>query len=257
MKKRLAALCLLFAISLICLTPSVLAAPVAELSMRIADWQRDDHDDDSVIFDLEIDVGVPSEPYASLDFNIVSSDEAKLHIIDLSANGDKSKLAIDFSSEYSGVYHKGRVNEADGSVSYLVGLFSQSSGNNINAETSVSTVRLRYTGDSVVDLSLSDLKLVYKNGDGEITAAPSDKSVRMQISLDRFIDTVRQEQQENISTDTDSVELPEINVPLNDAERSNTELPYVIICLLIAAGLTILVIIVCCIMKKTVKRSDP
>jgi len=257
MKKRLAALCLLYAISLICLTLPALAAPVAELSMRIADWQREGQYDDAVIFDLEIDIGVPSEPYASLDFSIVSSDEAKLHIIDLSANGDKSNLAIDFSSEHSGVYHKGRVNEADGSVSYLVGLFSQSSGNNINTETSVSTVKLRYTGDSMVELSLSDLKLVYKNAGGEITAAPSDKSISMQISHDSFVDTVWQEQSEDVSTDTNSVELPEVSVPLNDAERSNTELPYVIICLLIAAGLTILVIIACCIMKKTVKRSDP
>ena len=255
MKKRLAALFLLFAISFICLTPSAVAAPVAELSMRIADWQRDGQDGDSVIFDLEIDIGVPSEPYASLDFSIVSSDEAKLHIIDLSANGDKSKLAIDFLSEHSGVYHKGRINESDGSVSYLVGLFSQSSGNNINAETNISTVKLRYTGDSMVELSLSDLKLVYKNADGEITAAPSDKSVGMQISQDRFIDTVRQEQSEDMPAG--SVQLPEPNVPMSAIELPKREFPLVIICILVAAALVVFVAIALLIMSKSIKKSDP
>ena len=183
MRKSHVLAALLSALFLCCLCPQALAAPAADLSMRITDRQQVG---DAVEFSAVIDIGKPTEPYASLDFSIVSSNEESLHIVDLSENGDKSNLAFEFSPDYGGVYHKGRINEEDGSVSYLVGLFSQETGNNITDETNICTVRFRYTGDAEEELSLEGLKLVYKNPQGEITGAASEVVVSQPILYDRF-----------------------------------------------------------------------
>ena len=156
-----------------------IAAPAAELTMHISDWEQVD---EAVELNLVIDIGSPSEPYASLDFNLVSSSEEHLSVVDLSEAGDKSKLAFDFSPDYGGAYHAGRIDEASGSVRYLVGIFSQSSGNNIAAETNICVVRLRYTGDLEQELSLENLKLIYKNTDGEITSTALEARVSQSIS---------------------------------------------------------------------------
>ena len=184
MKKKHIAACLLSVAALFCLCPGAAATPAADLSMQIADWEQVG---DAVEFNVVIDIGTPSEPYASLDFSIVSSNEERLHIVDLSEIRDKSKLAFDFSPDYGGVYHKGRIDEADGSVSYLVGLFSQTSGNNIMDETNICSVKLRYSGDLEQELSLENLKLVYKNPDGEITGVTSEAKVSQNISQSSFV----------------------------------------------------------------------
>ena len=184
MKKKYIAAGMLSVFFLFCLCPKAFAEPAAELSIRIEDLQQVG---DAVEFSAVIDIGKPSEPYASLDFSIVSSNEESLHIVDLSETGDKSSLAFEFSPDYGGVYHEGRAGEADGSVSYLVGLFSQESGNNIEDEINICSVRFRYTGDSEEELSLENLKLVYKNPEGDIVGVPLDGSVSQPISHDKLV----------------------------------------------------------------------
>ena len=183
MKKKHVSAGLLLVLFLFCLCPTALAAPAAELSMTITDMERVG---DAVEFNVVIDIAKPSEPYTSLDFNIVSSNGESLHIVDLSEQEDKSSLAFEFTPDYGGVYHKGRVNEEDGSVSYLVGLFSQESGNNIAEGTNICTVRFRYTGDSEEEVSLAGLKLIYKNSEGEIAGASTEASVNLLISQENF-----------------------------------------------------------------------
>ena len=173
----------LLAVLLLCMCPQATAAPAADLSMQITDFEQVGG---AFEFNVEISIAKPSEPYASMDFSIVSSNEESLHIVDLSAAGDKSKLAVEFTPDYGGAYHKGRINEADGSVSYLVGIFSRESGNKIAEETGVCTVRFSYTGDAEAELSLDGLKLIYKNPEGEITGVPMDNSVSQTISQENL-----------------------------------------------------------------------
>ena len=184
MRKKYFTVCLLLMIFSFCLASGALAAPVADLTMHIADLEQIDG---GVEFNVVIDIGKPSDPYASLDFNIVSSSEEHLSIVDLSEAGDKSRLAVDFSPDYGGAYHKGRIDETDGSVSYLVGIFSRNSGNNITDETNICTVRFRYTGSLDQELLLENIKLIYKNSDGEITSTPLEKNVSQSVSLTELV----------------------------------------------------------------------
>ena len=184
MGKKYFVTCLLLVLCSFCLTSVALAAPTAYLSMHIADWEQIG---DVVEFNVIIDIGKPSEPYASLDFNIVSSSKEHLSIVDLSEAGDESRLAFDFSPDYGGAYHKGRLDEANGSVSYLAGIFSQNSGNNITAETNICTVKFRYTGNLEQELSLENLKLIYKNSDGKITSVAPEGNISKNISPADFV----------------------------------------------------------------------
>ena len=179
MRKTCFTVCLFLVIFSFCLAFNAVAAPTADLAMHIADCEQIG---DAVEFNVVINIGDPSEPYASLDFNIVSSSEEYLSIVDLSEVKDKSRLAVEFVPDYGGAYHKGRIDEADGSVSYLVGIFSRNSGNNITAETNICTIRFRYTGSAAQELSLENLKLVYKNSNGEITGVSSEAKTIQSIS---------------------------------------------------------------------------
>ena len=185
MRKKCLIACLLLVIFSSCFASVAFAAPDAELAMSIEDWEQIG---DAVEFNAVIDIGKSSEPYASLDFNIVSSSEEDLSIVDLSDTGDQSKLAVDFSPDYGGAYHNGRVDETDGSVRYLVGIFSRNSGNNITDETNICTVRFRYTGSLEQELSLENLKLVYKNSEGKITSVAPEAKVSQSISSTEFVE---------------------------------------------------------------------
>ena len=79
------------------------------------------------------------------------------------------------------------IDEAEGSVSYLAGIFSRNSGNNITDETNICTVRFRYTGSLDQELLLENIKLIYKNSDGEITSTPLEKNVSQSVSLTELV----------------------------------------------------------------------
>ena len=249
MKKKHLVTGLLSAVFLFCICPKALAAPAADLSMQITEFEQVD---DAVEFNVIIDVGKPSEPYASMDFSIVSSNEEHLHIVDLSANGDKSSLAFEFAPEYGGVYHKGRIDELNGSVSYLVGFFSQSSGNNIADETSICSVRFRYTGDSEEEISLENLKLVYKNPEGEITGASSD------AKISRTIAPAAPELPDS------AVQIPDEEVPLGIMEPADGVIPetpsstspvvYVLVAVIVVLAALVIILLRGRI-KKPVQRS--
>ena len=164
------------------LSISIYAAPAAELSMNITDV---DVLDDTTEFTVNIGISKPSEPYASLDFSIVSSNSENLQIVDRSESGDRSNLDIEFPSEdYGGVYHKGRIDETSGAISYLVGVFSQESGNNISDEADICSVRFRYNGEAPAEISLDGLKLVYKNSNGDIDNAEAKTSIKQEVTLE-------------------------------------------------------------------------
>ena len=160
-------------------------APSADLTMTITDSVTKNC---AIEFTLKIDVAKSSEPYASLEFNIVSSNSQKLHIIDLSEEVGKSNLDIEFSPEFGGVYHKGRIDETRGTISYLVCLFSMENGNPISEKTNVCTVRFRYESDSAEEILLKDLKLVYKNADNIIDSAKIETNQKQAISNELFLD---------------------------------------------------------------------
>ena len=233
---------LLLAVFLFCICPKAFAAPTADLSMQITEYEQVG---DAVEFNVIIGVGKPSEPYASLDFTISSSDEERLHIVDLSASKDKSPLAFEFTPEYGGVYHKGRINEIDGSVSYLVGFFSQASGNNIADEANICSVRFRYTGDSEEEISLENLKLVYKNPKGEIAGVTSDAKISRTI--------VPADPSSSVQVSDDETLLGSMDISGNTLPESTS--PVVNILGAATVVLAVLVIILLCSrIKKPTKR---
>ena len=240
MKRKYFLSCILSVVLLFSLISSALAAPAAELSMHIVDWEQLE---DAVEFSIAIDIGEPSEPYASLDFNIISSSEEHLSVVDLSETGDNSKLAFEFSPDYGGAYHKGRLDETRGSVSYLAGIFSQSSGNNITTATRVCTVRLRYTGSVEQELSLENLKLIYKNSDGEITSVAPEMKVSQSISMAEF------------------AQLPSENAPSTGdettaAEGKDATSTSVIVYILLACAAIIVIAVFVFLKRKSGKRNS-
>lgn len=160
-----------------------LAAPAADMKAELSDFTADG---DGMLFTLSVAMGAPSEPYASLDFNLVCSDNEMLAIVDNSEQGDRSNLDISFPPAHGSAYHKGRIDELTGAISYLIGIFSPVGGNAITDETEVCTVKLRYTGDEPQTLSLAGLKLVYKDAEGNITSVNGFDDIEFVIDESLF-----------------------------------------------------------------------
>ena len=149
------------------LAVSALAVPDAEVSMVISDAVREK---DNIVFTVSISADSPTETYASLDFKLVSSDGEKLSVVEkASESGD---LDIYFTPDYGGAYHKGRTGGSGSELSYLIGIYAQTGGNVISDATDICSVRMRLTGEETQTLSIEDMKLIYKNTDGEIVGEP-------------------------------------------------------------------------------------
>jgi hypothetical protein len=160
-----------FILSAPMVTVSAFAAPSAEPTMVITDAE---YDGDDVLFTVSIAVSAPAAPYASLDFNLVSSDPEHLSVVNLNGNEDEPELDITFLKGFGSAYHRGRIDAEAGSCSYLIGIYSQSSGNKITDAVEVCTVRLRYSGDETQTLKISDMKLVYLDDVGGVASAQVD-----------------------------------------------------------------------------------
>jgi hypothetical protein len=165
-----------FAISVPLLAAPVYAAPSADPLIRVISAEREGED---VVVTVGIAIGAPSEPYASLDFNLVSSDPAQLSIIDLNDDAEVTTLDITFAPGYGNAYHSGRDYEATGGYGYLMSIYAQSAGNQIAGATDICSVRLRYHGEETQTLQVRDMKLVYVDEAGGIVATyiPSDSDI--------------------------------------------------------------------------------
>ena len=172
------------------LSGGALALPAADLRMSITEL---DVRDSATEFTMQIDVSAPSEPYASLDFNLVSSNSESLQIIDNSEAGDRSDLDIEFTPNFSGAYHKGRIDETSGAISYLIGIFSMEGGNKVTEGTNICSIRFRYTGEAEEQISLDNLKLVYKNTDGAIESVNHGEAVKYAIGPATFVQVPSEE----------------------------------------------------------------
>jgi hypothetical protein len=181
-----AALCLL-ACGLFASIPAVaLAAPSAEAAMSVS---KVEETGDGLVLTVDVAVGTPSEPYASLDFNLVTSDPDNLAIIDLSDGSGDPSLDISFPPGYGKAYHAGQDDPQTGGARYLIGIFSQTAGNNITEATPVCSARLLYKGDEPQSLSVRDMKLVYVDGEGGVAAAPaSSEDVVVQVDAGLLAD---------------------------------------------------------------------
>ena len=167
---------------------NVFAAPFAEMSMNVSDVVDTG---DGLEFTLNIDISEPSEPYSSLDFNLVSSDYECLAIVDNSQSGDRSDLDITFAPGYGNAYHKGRIDDASNAVSYLLGVFSSSGGNAITGETNICGIRMHYTGQAAQELSIRDLKLIYKTSDGLIDSVAIESDALLTVTPDIYVEIAR------------------------------------------------------------------
>lgn len=185
MKKLLSVTLCLFLL-LVPFAVNAAAAPSAEIITKFSDPVTEN--DGSQTITMYISVSAPTEPYASMDFNLVSSSAEHLSIVDKSAAGDRSDLDITFTSDYGGAYHKGRIDEATGAISYLIGIFSTEGGNPITEETDICTVKLRYSGQVPQTVAVTDMKLVYKNEAGEIVGSPVTDDVSLIVSADLFME---------------------------------------------------------------------
>jgi len=177
----------------------VLAAPNATASMSVTEVISDGED---IIFTVSIAISKPSEAYASLDFNLVSSSHDNLTI----ANGTGSALAISFVANYGSAYHPGK--EADnGGYSWLIGIFSQGSGNQISDATNICSVRLRYRGTAPQTLSIKDMTLNYLDSAGNVLSTVlSTDSVK--LTIDRSLLS-----SEPTTTDTNPSTTPASTTP--------------------------------------------
>jgi hypothetical protein len=184
MKKTLTATASRFALAALLLAvwfpAAVSALPSAEAAIRISDAVYDGGD---IIVTAEIAVGAPSESYASLDFNLVSSDYERLQIVDLNDSEEVTELDVAFAPGYGHAIHKGRPDGDTGGYRYLIGIFSQTGGNLIDGATDICSVKLRYSGEEPQTLLVRDMKLVYVDEAGGVGSAPvGDPAV---LTIDR------------------------------------------------------------------------
>lgn len=147
-----------FAISLPQIAAPVYAVPSAEPSLRITNAEREGED---ILVTVEAAIGAPNEPYASLDFSLVSSDPAQLSIIDLDDDAEATVLDITFTPAYGNAYHSGRTYGETGGYGYLMAIYSPSAGNQITGAVDICSVRLRCHGTEAQTLRIRDMKLVY------------------------------------------------------------------------------------------------
>jgi hypothetical protein len=196
------------------------AAPSAEVGLTVTDAVNDS---DDIIITVDIAISEPSNPFASLDFNLISSDYNSLSIVDL-GDTEAVNLDISFTQEYGHMVHNGRADEATGGYRYLIGIYSQSGGNLINEATDICSVRLRYSGDEVQTLSVSDLKLVYIDSSGEVTSAKINTE-SVSLSIDN-----------NIVAEFDETEVPfSQSVVFGEPEDDRPVVLWVIIAVLATA----------------------
>lgn len=162
---KLSIITLISIIALITLSVPAYALPDASVKMAIRDakWEGEE-----IIFTVDISIDSPSEPYSSLDFNLVSSNNEKLSIINKNPGSDNGALDITFAEKYGSAYHPGRFDESSGEGRYMMGIYSQTGKNDITEATDVCSVRMKYSGTDTQVLSISDLKLVYENANGAI-----------------------------------------------------------------------------------------
>ncbi len=208
------------------LAVSALAAPSAEVALNVLDAETLDG---QCTLTVEIAVTAPGEPYASLDFNLITSSYDSLRVVDLDDDPEVTDLDIDFAPGYGNAYHGGQDDPATGGYRYLIGVFSQSTGNNITDAVTVCTLRLSYSQGASATLQVRDLKLVYVDKEGGVAAAPvaSENAV---LTIDG--DTLA-------LLDGDSVPLEGAQTPLSDAPASSFSwILYAVIALAAAIGLT-------------------
>ena len=188
MKKLSVAAAVIIA-AFVMLSASALAAPAATLQMALSDVAVAE---DDIMFTVDISIDVPSEPYASLDFNLVSSDSGALSIAPKNPENESGGLDITFAEGYGSAYHNGRF---DGDVvRYLLGIYGRTSGNVITDATGICSVRMKYAGDAAQTLSVSDLKLVYKNPNGAIVSSPVTAELpSLDISRDSLLLAIEDE----------------------------------------------------------------
>ena len=148
---------------------AVIVVPETRVDFSIADAVKEGED---IIVTVDIALETPSEPYASLEFNLVSSNHEDLAIINLGEDQENPDLDITFNPDYGQAYHKGRPDSDTGGYRYLMGIYSQTGGNLIDDAVEVCSVKLRYKGTVPQTLLIRDLKLVYLDDVGGVASAP-------------------------------------------------------------------------------------
>jgi hypothetical protein len=158
-------------------TMQVYAAPNAEIGASITDVKSEGG---ALHFNLNVDVGTPTETYSSLDFSLVSAEPEHLYIEKDPENDSEKNLKITFPEQYGNAYHKGRLDD-NGAMRHLIGIFSQSGQNDIDSETEICSISMVYDGDAPVLLSLEGLQLVYIDDGGAVSSAKVDSEWRQEI----------------------------------------------------------------------------
>jgi hypothetical protein len=161
------------------------AIPAAALSGRVAGAEM--QEDGGFRFTLGVSVSESADAYCAMDFNVVSSDHARLHILDLAAEPDEKLFEISFAEDFGTAYHKGRVDEATGEIDYLVGIFDQSSQNGIKDAMDVCGITFVYEGGEPQTIRLENLQLVYFDAEGAVRSEKRGDAAVIEISEDALL----------------------------------------------------------------------
>ena len=165
---------LFFGLFLWMTTISVFAEPQANMNIAISDVIEIE---EGTLFTVNIYLEKPKEPYASMDFYLVTSDADKLFIIQKSEADKENNLDIEFPSDFGSAYHEGRIDENTGAARYLIGVFSFESGNPISEAVDVCSVRMLYKGENPQTLNIENMKLVFQNDAGDIVSAQNTREM--------------------------------------------------------------------------------
>ena len=171
-KYRITALFL--ALFLLTTSMCVFAEPQTDMRVTISDVIEIE---EGILFTVNIRLEKPSEPYASMDFYLVTSDAEQLFIKQKPETDKKNNLAVEFSSDFGGAYHEGRVDEKTGATRYLFGIFSFKSGNPIFEAVDVCSVWMLYKGENPQTLNIENMKFVFQNDAGDIVSAQNVREI--------------------------------------------------------------------------------
>ncbi|MDR1059854.1 MAG: hypothetical protein LBL83_01280, partial [Clostridiales bacterium] len=161
------------------------ALPAAALSGRVHGAEA--QEGGGFLFTLGVSVSESAEAYCAIDFNVVSSDYERLHILDLAASPDEKLFEISFAEDFGTAYHKGRVDEATGEIDYLIGIFDQNSQNGIKDAMEICGITFVYEGGAPQTVRLENLQLVYFDADGTVRSEKKGETAVIEISEEALL----------------------------------------------------------------------
>lgn len=184
MTKRL---CTLLCLFVFC-TLTVFAQPEATMELELSNFRTEGEERR---FTATVFVTASPQAYSALDFSVVLQTANGLSIRSQPSQTGGEEPAVTFAPGYGKASGGGRVDEAAGETSYLMGLYSASAKNEFSERLAVCALECAYSGDSTAELRISGLHLVYIDENRQVQSVRLPVEVKQSVTPDLFASTIK------------------------------------------------------------------